>query len=207
MRASQFACYLLGCSRSWRRVGSVLWLAAAHKPWDAFAPPCSPLHGGLCESFCSSLACALSCLWWPGESVAEVPVLVFSSCRYWISEKYPKTCCYNLRQAPIIVCNHVSYFDALYFGARVLPAAVVRGRRADHSSRPGLWLTSVCMLVQAKSAVANYPIVGSIIKAMQVRAVTPTLDACRAHHVLGVVCSPSLCTGANVPMVPSARAL
>ena len=59
-------------------------------------------------------------------------MFVFSSCRYWISEKYPKTCCYNLRQAPIIVCNHVSYFDALYFGARVLPAAVVRGRRADH---------------------------------------------------------------------------
>ena len=79
--------------------------------------------------------------------------------------------------------------------------------RITRGSRPGLWLTSVCMLVQAKSAVANYPIVGSIIKAMQVRAVTPTLHACLAHHVLGVVCSPSLCTGANVPMVRSARAL
>ena len=49
--------------------------------------------------------------------------------RFWISETYPKGtgCCFS-PTAPIVVANHCSFLDALYFSSRFLPAAVVRAQ-------------------------------------------------------------------------------
>lgn len=53
-------------------------------------------------------------------------------------------CCCNFKvDAPILVSNHCSFLDALYYSCRVLPAPV------------------------AKAAVVHYPLIGTVIKAIQ----------------------------------------